>query len=86
MKYINIKFFVANGANDKNYYEHDSSSQTMGLSPQAFSPKKEGIDENHPWVTDDGFPLNPPRHCVGIVSFCALSGIPGFILNIRDMN
>ena len=43
-----------------------SSSQTMGLSPQAFSPThglkmlhsnprvmKEGIDENHPLVTDD---------------------------------
>ena len=55
----------------------------MGLSPQAFSPKKEGIDENHRWVTDDGFPLNPPRHCVG--GFCALSGIPGFILNLRDV-
>ena len=30
-----------------------ASSQTMGLSPQAFYPTKERIDENHPWVTDD---------------------------------
>ena len=29
------------------------SSQTMGLSPQAFSPMKERIDENHLWVTVD---------------------------------
>ena len=28
-----------------------SSSQTMGLSSQAFSPEK----ENHPWVTDDAY-------------------------------
>ena len=32
-----------------------ASSQTMGLSPQAFSP----IDENHPCVTDDGQFDNP---------------------------
>ena len=32
----------------------DSSSQTMGLSLQAFSPMKEIIDENNPWVTDNG--------------------------------
>ena len=30
-----------------------SSSETMGLTQQAFSPMKERIDENHPWATDD---------------------------------
>ena len=32
-----------------------SSSQSLGSSPQAFSPTiKERIDENHQWVTEDG--------------------------------
>ena len=35
------------------------SSQTMGLSPKAFSMMKERIDENHPWViTDDKIELS----------------------------
>ena len=40
-----------------------ASSQTMGLSPQAFSPTKERIDENHPWVTDDGEAVMWPKYC-----------------------
>ena len=41
------------------YFAHaPHASQTMGLSPQAFSPMtmKESIDENHPtWVIEDNF-------------------------------
>ena len=42
-----------------------TSSQTMGLSPQASM--KERIDENHSWVTDDGAVTATLLSCLLIV-------------------
>ena len=47
-------FKIRHQQQKKTKQKENSSSQTMGLNPQAFSSvMKERIDENHPWVTDD---------------------------------